>query len=348
MLVVGAGLGGLTFAIAWQRAGGTATVVERARTNVAGAGGIGLHPNAQAVLHHLGLRDRARGFATEIRLYADAWGAPTWAVHRADLIQLLTEELANDTVSFGMSPVQMALSGDRVTVTFNNGSEDRYDVVIGADGVRSATRRLLFHDRAQTFGGACFWRTTLSRQVVDDVSRLSLRDGYMGLMPLVGGRTHVFVQVLTPVPFADPESGRVERLRARFGGQDPVADAVLESLSSDRDIHFGLLEWVDPPSWGIDRVVLIGDAAHAMAPTLALGGAMAMEDGVVLAEELVVGVSVPTAISAFIQRRDPRVRFVQDRTRLAFERARGRPTPGEPEEFVAFQRRHFGPLMSPP
>jgi 2-polyprenyl-6-methoxyphenol hydroxylase-like FAD-dependent oxidoreductase len=86
----------------------------------------------------------------------------------------------------------------------------------------------------------------------------------------------------------------------------PTVGKALELLYGDEDIHFGLLEWVEPPTWGTGRVVLINDAAHSMAPPLALGGAMAIEDAIVLAEELATTDDVGVAIPRFIARREPR------------------------------------------
>ena len=104
---------------------------------------------------------------------------------------------------------------------------------------------------------------------------------------------------------------------------------------------------MEPPAWGAGRVVLIGDAAHAMAPTLALGGAMAIEDAIVLAEELAARV-IDAAIERFKERRDPRVRFVQERTRITWERMAGKSIPGEPSDLLALYRRNYEPLLEDP
>jgi 2-polyprenyl-6-methoxyphenol hydroxylase-like FAD-dependent oxidoreductase len=149
-------------------------------------------------------------------------------------------------------------------------------------------------------------------------------------------------------PPQDPVDGRAARLRDRYRGMGPTVERALELLPGDEDIHFGVLEWVEPPTWGAGRVVLVGDAAHSMAPPLALGAAMAIEDAVVLAEELADTPNIDIALQRFVTRREPRIAFVQERTRITWARGRGEQTPGEPRDIEAFDRRNFAPLLEDP
>jgi 2-polyprenyl-6-methoxyphenol hydroxylase-like FAD-dependent oxidoreductase len=146
----------------------------------------------------------------------------------------------------------------------------------------------------------------------------------------------------------DPIDGRADRVRQRYQSMGPTVGKALDLLPGDEDIHFGVLEWVEPPTWGTGRVVLIGDAAHSMAPPLALGGAMAIEDAIVLAEELANTDDFGIAIPSFIARREPRIAFVQERTRITWALGRGEQTPGEPTDQEAFNRRNFAPLLQDP
>jgi len=146
----------------------------------------------------------------------------------------------------------------------------------------------------------------------------------------------------------DPVDGRADRLRQRYQDMGPTVRKALDLLPRDEDIHFGVLEWVEPPTWGAGRAVLIGDAAHSMAPPLALGGAMAIEDAIVLAEELANASDLDVAIARFTARREPRIAFVLERTRLTWARGRREPTPGEPLDEDAFNRRNFAPLLDDP
>ncbi len=208
-------------------------------------------------------------------------------------------------------------------------------------------RSAVIGDDYVRYGGACFWRTTLSSRIVEQATGIRLDGGNIGLIPLVGGRTHFFVQFWMAEPLQDAVLGRVERLKARVGQALPLGMEALALLPDDPDVHFGILEWVEPPTWGSGPVVLIGDAAHAMAPVLALGGAMAIEDAVVLADELAHR-PLDQALDAFRTRRDPRVRFVQERTEVTVRRASGHRTEGEPTDPIEFNRRNYRPLLEPP
>ena len=170
----------------------------------------------------------------------------------------------------------------------------------------------------------------------------------VGLIPLTANRTHAVFQVPAEDPPQDRVRGRAQRVRRVFAGTSATVDRALALLPLDADIHFGILEWVEPPTWGTGRVVLIGDAAHSMAPPLALGGAMAIEDAVVLVEELARTHKITDAIDRFIARRDPRVAFVQERTRITMAVIRGQQVADEPADITERSRRNYLPLLDDP
>jgi 2-polyprenyl-6-methoxyphenol hydroxylase-like FAD-dependent oxidoreductase len=362
ILVVGGGIAGLAFGAAACRLGLNVRIVERLREVSAGAAGIGLHLNAQRALESIGVGDaihavswhmdgyfvrRRDGKEVLVQALADAWGAPTWAVHRAELSSVLRRATPSACLSLGVDVIDVQF-GDGAIATFSDASRAEFDLVVGADGVRSTVRRTLFGGGFVEYGGTCFWRTTLTRQVVQHATGLVGPAKSLGLIPLVGDRTHFAAQLRSPVPIEDPQTGRRARLIERIAPLGPLAEEALDLITGDTDIHFSPIEWVRPPAWGEGRAILIGDAAHSMAPTLALGGAMAIEDAVVLAEELAATHDVDLAIDRFKARRDPRVAFVQERTRIALERIGGARFDDEPADPVAFDRRNYVPLLEPP
>jgi 2-polyprenyl-6-methoxyphenol hydroxylase-like FAD-dependent oxidoreductase len=362
ILVVGGGIAGLTFAVAAARQGLEVQVAEQLAAVGAGAAGIGMHPNAMACLDRIGVGGVVRAVATALDAYywtrpdgsvvpaqpfTAVWGAPTLAVHRADLADALSSAVVPQVVAFGRRVRVVEVRDGEVSVGFADGSTGTYDLVVGADGVRSVVRSAVLGQGYVRYGGACFWRTTLPSPLVERATGVPVEGGNIGLIPLVGDRTHFFAQIRTAAPFRDEVAGRVERLRARLGQTMPLGMDALAALPADEEVHFGALEWVEPPAWGVGRVVLVGDAAHAMAPVLALGGAMAIEDAVVLAEEI-AGQRLDLAIESFRRRRDPRVRFVQERTELTVKRGTGHDLPGEPADPIEFYRRNYGPLLQPP
>ncbi len=135
---------------------------------------------------------------------------------------------------------------------------------------------------------------------------------FFGLVPVEDGRTYGFAG-LAGDRFDDPPAGRLERLRQQFGGFGGPVPAYLAALQRDEQIHFGPVEWVELGCWHSGRAVLIGDAAHAAPPHMAEGGAMAIEDALVLTQ-LLHGAD---GLGRYQARRRPRVQWVQQQSRLA-------------------------------
>jgi 2-polyprenyl-6-methoxyphenol hydroxylase-like FAD-dependent oxidoreductase len=363
ILVVGGGIAGLTFGVAARRSGLDVSIVEQLPVVTAGAAGIGLHLNAQRALAGIGAAQAVEAVATKMdgyryfdtderplgmAPYEAVWGAPTWAVHRADLNAALRAGLNDDQLAVGLGVTEVHSAADGIEVSFSDGSSRAYDLVVGADGVHSVVRACSIGPGRERYGGACFWRTTLPEQIVNHGTGVVGRPLTVGLIPLVRDRTHAFFQMLTGTPPTDAIHGRAARIREHYSDMGTTVRRALHLLPDDNDIHFGVLEWIEPPTWGTGRVVLIGDAAHSMAPPLALGAAMAIEDAIVLVEELAKTDDLAVSVSRFIARREPRVAFVRERTRITWERANATPTPGEPTDSDEFDRRNFLPLLEDP
>lgn len=365
ILVVGGGIAGLTFGAAAHRLGIEVSIVERLSRVTAGAAGIGLHPNAQRALAKIGLADRVEAVSVpdggyrildererelEYVDYEAVWGAPPWDVHRADLNAALQTGVRDDQLVLGLSVTSVSAAGERVDVGFSDGSSRSYALVVAADGVHSIVRASVVGPGREAYGGTCFWRTTLPGGIVK--RRTAFIHSGLGLTvslnPLIRNRLHANFQMRAEEAPRDPIDGRADRVRQGFIGMGPTVGKALDLLPGDEDIHFGVLEWVDPPTWGAGRVVLIGDAAHSMAPNLGIGGSMAIEDAIVLADELANTDDLDVAIKRFIARRQPRIAFVQERTRITVARRRGEQVPGEPSDSEAFNRRNFAPLLADP
>ncbi len=138
---------------------------------------------------------------------------------------------------------------------------------------------------------------------------------FFGLVPVEDGRTYGFAG-LAGDRFDDPPAWP-ERLRQRFGGFGGPVLAYLAALQRDEQIHFGPVEWVELGCWHSGRAVLIGDAAHAALPHMAEGGAMAIEDALVLAQLLHGADAAADGLGRYQARRRPRVQWVQQQSRLA-------------------------------
>ena len=153
---------------------------------------------------------------------------------------------------------------------------------------------------------------------------------YFGLVPVGDGGTYGFAG-LDGQRSDDPPAGRLERLRQRFEGFGGPVPAYLAALQRDDQIHFGPIEWVELGCWHAGRVVLTGDAAHATPPHMGEGGAMAIEDAVVLAQLLRNADTVEDGLDRYQARRRPRVQWVQQQSRLAAKAWPCLPRSGTPQ-----------------
>ena len=135
-------------------------------------------------------------------------------------------------------------------------------------------------------------------------------DRFFGLCPAGDDMTYGFGNIACDRRH-EPEAGRAERLREHFAGFGEPVRQYLAAVPGDGGIHCSPVEWLPEARWSAGRVVLIGDASHAMSPMMGQGGCMAIEDALVLADELRRAADIPAAVAAFAARRRPRVEWVR-------------------------------------
>jgi 2-polyprenyl-6-methoxyphenol hydroxylase-like FAD-dependent oxidoreductase len=331
-LIVGAGIGGLTFAIAARRWGLSVEMVERAPAFAPVGAGIGLAPNAVACLSLLGLEDElvAAGSPFDAGRVSDELGRPIIsatfadvglpvqgvATHRAVLHELLLRAARDLKIRLGTTVDRLDLSGSSVRATFSDGSSGSYDLVVGADGVRSRVRALIFGADQPKYVGYFSWRTIVARpKEIELPVEMWGRGRRLGLVPISENDLYCFTTLNGPPvgrdSFGDPLDGRLARFREAFGNFGGSAPRVLEQITDPEQLVPTDLEEVTLREWARGRVVLLGDAAHAMTPNLGQGAAMAMEDAVVLARLIERSNYVADALALYQSARISRVRSIQ-------------------------------------
>jgi 2-polyprenyl-6-methoxyphenol hydroxylase-like FAD-dependent oxidoreductase len=299
-VVVGGGIGGLAAGIALRCVGIDATVLEQARDLEVVGAGLGLASNAVQALERLGVSDqvRARGEAAGTLVARKPSGASLielplagremLGVHRADLQEVLAGALG-DGLHLGAACTGFRDEGERVTVSLADGKQVEGDVLVGADGLRSKTRAWLLQDGEPAYAGYTGWRAVTELEDASLRGRMSETWGRgvrFGLMPIGGGRLYWFVSESRVEPEAPFVPGDRDHLASLVSGwHDPVQAAI---ASTPPEAISGTGIYARPPAgrWGLERVTLLGDAAHPMTPDLSQGAAQALEDAVVLAASL--------------------------------------------------------------
>lgn len=332
-LIVGGGIGGMATAITLRRVGWSVELIDIDPDWKVYGAGLTITGSTLRAFRDLGLLDAIgrEGFFSKGRRYYRFDGTfigdndetpveddlpSSGGIMRPKLHQIMSGEVRSlgTVVRLGISVQRVEQDGQGVSVRFSDGSEGRYDLLVGADGIYSDIRATLFPDPAKpVYSGQMSWRVVAERK--PDMERGEFYFGHErvgGITPC--SQSEVYAWTLHPEPNptrmpAEEQPAVLRGLLAHFGG--PMAD-VREKIGPDSSILRRPFEhMIQPAPWNIGRVVLIGDAAHATTPHLASGAGMAVEDALVLADELQKSDGhVPVALDAFTERRFERCRFV--------------------------------------
>ena len=311
--VIGAGIGGLATAAALRRAGISVTVYEQARQFARLGAGIQVGCNAMQVLRGLGLEQRMRRDAFcprswnnrdwrtgEVRYEQifgrsaeEKYGAPYLLTHRGDLHAALASAVPGDHIRLGHKVAGLDDKGGSVVLGFADGTTAAHDGVVGADGVHSLVKSVLFGDEQAQFTGRIAYRTTFPASLlngydIDDCTKWWGEDRHIVIYYVRRDRSEVYFVTSQPEPGFTVESwsakGDMHTLRSAFEGFHPQVRRVLAACP---DVHKWALVDRDPlPQWHDGNVTLLGDACHPMTPYMAQGAAMALEDAAVLSRLL--------------------------------------------------------------
>ncbi|MGW2490003.1 FAD-dependent monooxygenase [Streptomyces sp. NPDC001606] len=303
-VVIGGGIGGLTAAAALHRRGWEVTVLERARSLEPVGAAISLAPNALAALDVLGVGEEIRDLAawqgdgglrtpsgrwlsrSSARAAADRFGGPLVLLPRATLVDRLAALLPPGAVRTA-SAATLTDPGDRdrpARVTTGD-TEREADLVVAADGINSRVRAALFpRHPGPAYAGFTTWRLLLPLPGARFASHETWGRGRIwGTHPLKDGRVYAYAAALAPAGERAADDERAELLR-RFGDWHDPIPAVLAAARPEDVLRHDVHHIATPlPAYHLGRTALLGDAAHAMPPTLGQGGNQAIEDAVVLA-----------------------------------------------------------------
>lgn len=349
IIVAGAGIGGLTAALALAKQGFFVTVCEQSACFSEVGAGLQMGPNAMHVLRALALTEslQTAAFVPQhacIRHYKtgeyylktplagsieEKYGAPYWHLHRADLHTVLVQACEDAGVEIVLNARLLAYQelndGQGVKVKLENGWEMSADLLVAADGVKSLVRHQMLGEDPASFTGQVAWRGLIP---VEDLSGLDIQpDACVWAGPgrhfvsyyLRGGKFVNFVAVEEREAWHSEswrEEGDVAILQQAFAGWHPQVSELLKCVKST--FLWSLNGRSELPRWHQNGVVLLGDACHPMLPFMAQGAAMAIEDAYILAKCLGAqqqAVSLTPALAKYEAMRKPRATQVQAMSR---------------------------------
>lgn len=336
VLVVGGGIAGLTFTALLQQRGFKPTLVER----IPEYGSVGyvivLWPSGSRILKGLGvyrdLLDVGLQFTTynvsdeqgqmlnsySVKSVTEKYG-PMLSTYRPDLIDVIKKAVDPGSIRMNTTVEKIDQTNDEVYVTFSDGTEETYDLVVGCDGVRSKTRNMVFGDVPLSHSGMNGWSFWVKPSIAKtlQIAEYWGTGKFFGVWP-TKGRLSVFTSIRNDARELDPVESRIDRIQENFKNFGGIVPEILEELDDPNEIFHGHYNDLIMKKWHKGRVVLVGDAAHAILPTAGGGVSMAMESAAVLADELSRADSkyIEQSFESYMTRRRSRVSKIQTQSRM--------------------------------
>ncbi len=331
ILVVGAGIGGQSVAIGLKKAGFEVDVIEiHKEFNIYGVGII-QQANALRALDAIGVADEAmrRGSPYgKVKLclphgvqIGEAGTPPIGrfpshnGISRKILHDVLFEEAQKVGLKYRMGVTVESIDNqpDVANVTFSDGTSGSYDIVIAADGVHSKVRRLIFGEFKTSYVGLSVWRYAFKRPASLDTGYIFFNKKHkLGIIPMTADDCYIFVNSAEGDNPIIPEDQLVEKLKSYMVAYPiPMVQELIPQVTDAKLVNYRTLETLKMPApWHQNRVVVLGDAAHTTIPQLGSGAALAIEDAVVLIEELQKEGSVEEVFERYMKRRYDRCKMV--------------------------------------
>jgi len=368
VVIVGAGIAGLTLARSLARRGVRCRIVEQADSFGEVGAGLQLSPNATRILGRLGLGERLAEVAVrleavivhdetgrvvhEMELGAaceELYGAPYLAIHRARLHSLLAQDLPGVEVAFGDLVTGVSQRSDGARITLASGASSTHRLVVGADGVRSQVRNVIADD-APTYSGHSMFRALVRAESTPWPTSPACVRVFAGpgqhcvSYPIGNG----LVNIVATAPMADwvaeswSHTEAPETLQAAYQGWAAPVVELLGAITETQ--RWAVFERPPLHHWSTASTTLVGDAAHPMLPFMAQGANQAIEDAISLAACLwsVPAIPLETALSRYEAARIARTTQIQERSRTNVSQARNETGGPRPREALRGQEWLFG------
>jgi len=330
--IIGAGIAGLSTAIALDRIGKKVMLFEAAEQIKAVGAGLGMGANAIRAFDKLGIKEsvinqgrflqsftifshKGRKISqTDSSALSKKYGADNFTIHRAELHALLSSKINQQNIHTNKKVIDIQQNNDSILLTFKDGSSHDTHYVIAADGIHSAIRSKLLADTKPRYAGYTCWRAVIENDKlnISETSETWGPKGRFGIAPLAANKVYWFACISAPENDIRFANFKVADLLQQFKDfHDPIP-AILENTKDDDLLWNDIIDLKPLSQYAYGNILLIGDAAHATTPNLGQGACQAVEDAVILADEISKAEDTGSAFRNFQKRRLKRTHFITD------------------------------------
>lgn len=329
--IIGGGIAGLTTALALRKLGFEYELFERAKQlNEVGAG-IWMQPNALKVLDWLGLGDLVRESGTLLNqvditnaqlipfkktnqeVVQDEKGNKIVAIHRATLQKILFEAIPKENINFGYEFKSLEQKEHQVNISFGE-SAVLSDLVIGADGINSKVRESIFSNTSKRFSGQTCWRGISDIRLPNEFQNTGIESWgkkiRFGFSQVTENQVYWFAVSNASQNGTDNVNTLQTELKNRFSNFNPLVLNIIENTKAEKIIRNDISDLNRLEQWHKDKIVLVGDAAHATTPNMGQGAGQGMEDAYYLANILAKHNQLDQALNLFESNRREKVDYV--------------------------------------
>ncbi|MBK7869997.1 MAG: FAD-dependent monooxygenase [Saprospiraceae bacterium] len=329
--IIGGGIAGLTVAIALKKIGIHAQVFESAATIKPVGAGLMLAANAIKAYQKLGIADKiiARGrllpsfsildqrgrtiTTANTESIGKKYGLHNFAIHRAELHEALLEELDPTQIILNKKVTGFNhLNDNKINIHFADSSNHSTEILIVADGIRSTVRQQLLPNSKIRYAGYTCWRAVIDNPdlPLHGASETWGKNGRFGIVPLADDKIYWFAVINAPQNNSTHRDYKAKDMLRIFEHFHQPIPAILEHTKDSDLIWNDIIDLKPIQQYAFGNIVLIGDAAHATTPNMGQGACQAIEDAVILADELAKHDQPANAFVAFEKRRMPRTHFI--------------------------------------